>query len=65
MTYSAIESQIRSLPEEYLDEVSDYIEYILFKANKNKVRSKNSSSYFGSIGNSVDGLEFQRNIRNE
>lgn len=66
MSYATIEKQIRAVPVEYLDEISDYIDYILFKANHSeKTGTKNTSQYFGCITKQVDGLAVQRGMRDE
>ena len=66
MSYTTIEDRIKAVPEEYLDEVSEYIDFILFKISKEKKgASDNLSGYFGSIAKPMDGLAIQRNMRNE
>ena len=66
MSYAAVEKQIQAVPEEYLDEVSEYIDYILFKVSKKKAKdSKGTAAYFGSFERPVDGMEAQRSMRNE
>ena len=66
MSYVTIKKQIQSVPEEYLDEVSEYIDYILFKVSKKKKEvSDNTSSYFGCLKRPIDGMEVQRSMRNE
>ena len=66
MSYVAIEEQIKAIPEEYLDEVSTYIDFVLFKADKKRdAAEKNASSFFGCIPHPMDGMEIQRSLRNE
>ena len=66
MSYVSIEKQIQSVPEEYLEEVSMYIDYVLFKAGRKKEKAEiSTSSFFGCIKRPVDGLEIQRSMRNE
>ena len=67
MTYAAIKEQIQSIPEEYLVEISEFIKYIQFKAEKNnKVNlSDNTTKLFGSIEYPIDGMIIQREARNE
>ena len=66
MSYVTIEKQIQSVPEEYLEEVSMYIDFILFKAGKKqKKESESLSAYFGSFEKPLDGMEVQRYMRNE
>ncbi len=67
MSYSTVEKQIHSVPEEYLDEVAEFIDYVLFKVNKKKSADipNDTSGYFGSITKPIDGLEAQRGMRDE
>ena len=66
MIYAAVEEQIHSVPEEYLNEIAEFIDYILFKAEKNKTENTaKTSSYFGCLKNPIDGMAFQRNVRDE
>ena len=67
MSRVMLEKQIRSLPEEYLDEVSHYIEYVLFRIRtKDKTDQKHDlRSYFGVLKNLPDGMSFQKEVRNE
>lgn len=67
MSYAVLEKQIRSLPEECLPEVSDYIEFVLFRyeQRKQKDRKGNAGRYFGSIKTLPDGMELQRRLRDE
>ncbi len=67
MLNAALEKQIRSLPEECLPEVSNYIEYVLFRyeQKKHKERKGNVSRYFGSIKTLPEGLALQSRLRNE
>ena len=36
MSYAALEKQLQSLPEEYYEEVSHYVEYLLFRQKNGK-----------------------------
>ncbi|MBQ1311232.1 MAG: DUF2281 domain-containing protein [Blautia sp.] len=65
MSYATIEKQIRSLPEECLDEVSNYIDFLLFKMQMNKDDSviQDNSKYFGVLKSIPDGLDLQRSMR--
>ena len=66
MSYVSIQDRIRAVPEEYLDEVSEYIDYVLFKVSKKKKEaSEGTSRYFGAIRKPIDGMEIQRSMRNE
>ena len=67
MTYATVEKLIQSVPEEYLEEISDYIGYILFKVDRDKEKNKNNSiaRFFGCIEESIDGLAIQKEMRDE
>ena len=67
MSYTVLEDQIRALPEEYLEEVSHYIEYILFREQQLKAESSahTHQDYFGSLKNLPDGMAAQRSMRSE
>ena len=67
MSYTAIEKQIHAVPEEYLDDISEFIDYILFKINRDQKTNRkfNTSNYYGCISRPIDGMEFQRNMRDE
>ena len=67
MVYAEIEKQIQSVPEEYLNEISEFIDYILFKVNKTKKEENRDdlAICFGSIEKKLDGLEIQKAFRNE
>ena len=67
MSYPALEKQLQSLPEEYYEEVSHYVEYLLFRQKNGKKKSGPSSneSFFGSIRNIPDGMTVQEAMRNE
>ncbi len=67
MSYASLESQLKQLPEDCLDEVAKYVEFIIFRRNKIESLNKESdlTQFFGSIKNLPDGLEMQRSMRDE
>ena len=66
MSYTLLEKQIRALPEKYLEDVSNYIEYLLYREQRARTESESQSShYFGSLTSLPDGLTAQRSMRNE
>ena len=77
MTYTKLEEKLRALPEECLEEVSQYVEFVLFKYEKEKKNensknensknenSKNTYTFFGSIKSLPDGMDLQRRVRDE
>lgn len=67
MSYDTLEKQIRMLPEDCLEDVSHYIEFVLYRLqlrNKEK-QAPDLSNYFGIMKNMPDGLEAQRGLRSE
>ena len=67
MTLPMLERQLCSLPEEYYEEVSQYIEYLMVRQEYRK-KSRPSPvdiSYFGSLKNLPAGMDLQRSARNE
>ena len=67
MSYDMLERQIRMLPEECLEDVSRYIEFVFFKLQKHEETEweQDMSSYFGSLKSLPDGLKVQRGLRDE
>ncbi len=67
MSYATLEKKLKLIPESYLDEVSDYIEYLLFKINvpKEDDTKTDLSEFFGSVKMKEDGLDVQRRMRDE
>ena len=65
MSYATLESQLKLLPEDCLDEVARYVDFILFRRNKAKTQTEKTdlSQFFGSIKNLSDGLDMQRSMR--
>ena len=67
MSYDTLERQIRMLPEDCLEEVSQYIEFIVYRMQmrKEKDQPHDMSAYFGILKDMPDGLEAQRRLRDE
>ena len=67
MSYASLEKQIRRLPEECLDEVSNYIDFILnrMQVGKNDSLTQDNSTFFGVLKNIPDGMDIQRSMRDE
>ncbi|MBR4475010.1 MAG: DUF2281 domain-containing protein [Oscillospiraceae bacterium] len=67
MSYAMLEKQLQSLPEEYYEEVSKYVEYLLFREKNGKRRNESveTRNYFGSIKGLPDGMKVQEVMRNE
>ena len=65
MSYATIEKQLRRLPECCLEEVSRYVEYLIYKQEGMVKQNIDLEQYFGSIKTLPDGLDFQRSARDE
>lgn len=67
MSYDAVVEQLKSVPNEYLDDISRYISNILNGQKKSEQGGKprgKFAKYFGTM-DLGDGLEFQKQMRNE
>ena len=68
MSYEAVLTQVRAVPEECLDKISDYIEYVVYRYQKQERETPkqkgNLSKYFG-IMDLGDGLAIQKEMRDE
>lgn len=67
MSYDAVIEQVKSVPEEYLDDISRYIRLILNgNARQNVDQKKNGKfeKYFGTM-DLGDGLAIQKQMRGE
>ena len=67
MSYDAMMDQIKTVPQECLGEIENYIQFVLYKhANSIKTSgNKNLSKYFGSVNFSKDALAIQEEMRDE
>ena len=67
MSYDTLEKQIRMLPEDCLDDVSHYIEFIIYRMQlrDKKQKAPALSAFFRIMNKLPDGLEAQRGLRNE
>ncbi|MCQ2595843.1 MAG: DUF2281 domain-containing protein [Treponemataceae bacterium] len=64
MSYDVMIEQIKSMPQECLADLENYIEYIMYKYNlPSQNNSKNDKSqYFGSVKFNKDALELQKEM---
>ena len=67
MSYASLEQQIHSLPESCLEEVSNYIDFVLFRERMRNQsdRASDISSFFGALPDLPDGTELLRSMRDE
>jgi hypothetical protein len=67
MSYETLAERIRLLPEDCLDEISNYVEFIIFrrKSQKDKMKDVDLKMFFGSVKSLPDGLKLQRSMRDE
>ncbi len=68
MSYEAVLTQVRAVPEACLDEISSYIDYVVYRYEKQeRAASKPQgklSKYFGLM-DLGDGLAIQKEMRDE
>ena len=67
LSYDAMVEQIKAVPQECLVDIENYIQFVLYRYNKNldEKRNRNLSKYFGSISFKNDALVIQKKMRNE
>ena len=57
MSYATLEKQLRLVPEAYLNEVSEFIEFVIFRHQQDVEGEKRDlSRYFGTMKINQDGL---------
>ena len=65
MSRDEVIEQIKSVPEEYLDEISQYISDLMnIRKSNGKENNRGLREFFGTM-NLGDGLEIQKQMRNE
>ena len=67
MSYAAVEQKLRDLPEDCMDDIAEYIDFLLFRRRKGMGREadRDLSGYFGAVKTLGDGLTAQRRMRDE
>lgn len=67
MSYDAMVEQIKAVPQEYLSEIENYIQFILYRYGHSVEAKKNTdlSKYFGAVNFKKDALSIQKEFRNE
>ena len=67
MSYDAMVEQRKTVPQECLVDIENYIQFVLYRYNLNSrtEKNKNLSKYFGSVKFNKDALVLQQEIRNE
>lgn len=67
MAIEMLVEQIRTMPQECLVEVQNYVEYILYRYNQNSEKQikNNLSGHFGSVKFHRDAMEIQKEMRDE
>jgi len=65
--YETLFEQIKTVPQEYLADIENYVQYILYryKQNVEKHSQQDLSKYFGSIKIQHDALTMQQEMRDE
>lgn len=67
MSYDTMVEQIKAVPQECLEEIENYIQFVLYRytLNVETNKDKNLSKYFGTVNFQKDGLSIQKELRNE
>lgn len=67
MNYETVLTKVRTAPEVCLDEISKYIDYVLYRYEEQEKEKKkgNLSEFFGVLQIDGDPLEIQKEMRNE
>ena len=67
MVYETLVEQIKTLPQECLADIENYVQYILYRYNQSAEKEKYTdlSKYFGSVKFHQDALKIQKGMRNE
>lgn len=65
MNYTELEKQLRNFPEDCMEEISRYVEYLLYRQKAGKNKESNLKNYFGRGESLPDGLDLQRKLRDE
>lgn len=62
MSYDTVIEQIKAVPHEYLSDIENYIQYVLYRHSRNAKsnNAKNLSKYFGSVSFNKDALDIQK-----
>ena len=67
MQYNVIEQKMRSLPDNCLEALDSFVDYLLFRekqSGRTRVLTP-ASKFFGSVKTLGDGLRAQRQMRDE
>ncbi len=67
MTYDALFEQIKTVPQEYLTDIENYVGYVLYQHKKDSetILQHDLSKHFGSVKMHCDALTVQKELRNE
>ena len=67
MAIEMLVEQIRTMPQECLIEVQNYVNYVLYRYNQTSEKKENSnlSKHFGSVKFHRDAMEIQKEMRDE
>lgn len=67
MVYDTIVEQVKRVPQECLTEVESYIQFVLYRYNQKTEYKKTNdlSAFFGSVNFPKNGLDIQKEMRNE
>ena len=67
MSYTVAAQKLKDLPEECLDEVVEYMDFLQFRRKSRLERTSGGdlSRFFGALKNLDDGMRMQRRMRDE
>ena len=68
ITSAVIEEKLKTLPADCLEDLSAYIDFLLYRRSVTSQRMAEQTppgSYYGKLPSLPDGLTFQRELRDE
>ena len=67
MSYDSMVEQIKTVPQECLEEIENYIQFVLYRyaLTSKTEQKKDLSKYFGSVNFKKDELSIRKEMRNE
>ncbi|MCR5454618.1 MAG: DUF2281 domain-containing protein [Bacteroidales bacterium] len=69
LDYETLFQRIKTVPTQYLDEIRDFVDFVLYRSAqpepKNKQASTGLEEFYGCMDFEGDPLEIQKRMRNE
>ncbi len=68
--YDTLFQRIKSVPEQYLDEIYNYVDFVIYRSTlpepqSNKPKSSGLEEFYGCMEFDGDPLEIQKRMRDE